>query len=173
MISQSIISKFQNIKIQCKRLPKLKPPSNGMLIPQTDASDEFWAAVLLEKASEGQEELCDYASSEFLDHQKNYFTAEKETLAIFNGIQRFEFYLAPKKFLIRTDSKNFQYFLTAKISRQMAIGRPLSWQIWFSQYEFEVEWVPGNSNFLADALTREMNKSIYNYKAARSKVSDF
>ena len=25
-------------------------------------------------------------------------------------------------------------------------------------YEFDVEWIPGNSNFLADALTREMNK---------------
>lgn len=25
-------------------------------------------------------------------------------------------------------------------------------------YDFDVEWIPGNSNFLADALTREMNK---------------
>ena len=107
-------------------LPKLKPPSNGMLILQTDASDEFWAAVLLEKTSESQDELCGYALGEFSDHQKNYFTAKKESLAIFNGIQRFGLYLAPKKFLIRIDSKNFQYFLTAKISRQMARGRLLS-----------------------------------------------
>ena len=101
--SKAATRAVQNIKIECKRLPKLKPPSNGMLILQTDASNEYWAAVLLKKTNEGQEELCGYASSEFSDHQKNYFKAEKETLAIFNVIQRFELYLSPKKFLIRTD----------------------------------------------------------------------
>lgn len=30
--------------------------------------------------------------------------------------------------------------------------------MWFQMYDFEVEWVPGNSNVLADSLTREMNK---------------
>ena len=110
-------------------IPKLKPPSEGQLILQTDASDEFWAAVLLEKTSNENEELCGYASGEFTEHQKGYFTAEKETLAIFNDIQRFEIYLAPKRFIVRTDSKKFQYFLKANVSRQMARGRLLAWQI--------------------------------------------
>lgn len=53
---------------------------------------------------------------------------------------------------------NFKYLLSAKISRQLARGRLLSWQIWFQQFDFDVEWMPGNSNFLADSLTRYMNK---------------
>lgn len=103
--------------------------------------------------------MCGYASGEFLSHQKNYFPAEKETLAIFKGIQKFEIYLAPVKFLIRTDSMSFRYFLNAKISKQLARGRLLAWKMWFQMYNFDVEWVPGNSNMLADALTREMNKA--------------
>lgn len=43
----------------------------------------------------------------------------------------FELYLTPVKLLIRTDSKNFKYSLSAKISRQIAKGRILAWQIWF------------------------------------------
>jgi hypothetical protein len=79
-------------------------------------------------------------------------------LAIFNGIQKMELYLAPVKFLIRTDNMNFKHFLNAKIDRQLARGRLLSWQIWFQQYEFDVEWIPGNTNWLADAMTREMKE---------------
>lgn len=110
--------------------------------------------------SKTEEKLSAYASGEFTPSQKNYFIVEKETLAIFNGIQRFEVYLTPVKFLIRTDSRNFKHFLSTKISRQIAKGRILAWQIWFQQFEFEVEWIPGNSNFLTDSLTRDMNKAF-------------
>ena len=34
----------------------------------------------------------------------------------------------------------------------------MAWQIWFQMYDFDVEWVPGISNFLANSLTRDMNK---------------
>lgn len=140
------------MKEECQHLPKLQPLGDGLLIIQTDASLDFWAAILLEqrKDSEGksEEKLCAYASGEFTPSQKNYFIAEKETLAIFNGIQRFEVYLTLVKFLIRIDSKNFKYFLSAKISRKIAKGRILAWEIWFQQFDFEVEWIPGNSNFL-------------------------
>ena len=160
--SQEATEAVKSLKEECQHLPKLQPPGDGLLILQTDASLDFWAAVLLEQRrnSEGklEENLCGYASGEFTSSQKNYFIAEKETLAIFNGIQRFEVYLTPVKFLVRTDSRNFKYFLSAKISRQIAKGRILAWQIWFQQFEFEVEWIPGNSNFLTDSLTRDMNK---------------
>lgn len=122
----------REIKPICKNLPKLKPPSQGKLILQTNASDEFWSAVLFEKGEELElEELCTYASGEFTPSQKNYFTAKKETLAIFNGIQRFELYLAPVKLLIRNDSMNFKHFMSAKLNRKMARGRLIAWQNWF------------------------------------------
>jgi len=91
----------QLLKAECQYLPALKPPGNGFLILQTDASDNFWAAALFERRGEGEkteEVLCAYALREFLKHQKNYFPAKKETLSIFNGIQKFEIYLAPAKF---------------------------------------------------------------------------
>ena len=159
--SEEATKAVQLLKHECQNLPALKPPGDGFLILQTDASDNFWAATLFEKKGEGEkmkEILCAYASGEFQKHQKNYFPAEKETLAIFNGIQKFEIYLAPKFFLIRTDSMNFKYFLSTKISKQLARGRLLAWQMWFQMYDFDVEWIPGNAIYLPDALTREMNK---------------
>lgn len=39
----------RNIKEICQRLPKLKPPGQGQMILQTDASDEFWSVVLFER----------------------------------------------------------------------------------------------------------------------------
>ena len=51
-----------------KKLPKLKPPGNGFLILETDASDSFWTIVLFERTEEGEEILCADASGEFLPH---------------------------------------------------------------------------------------------------------
>ena len=69
----------KKLKEECQHLPKLQPPSDGLLILQTDASLEFWATVLLEqrKSSEGEveENLCGYAFGEFTPSQKNYFIA--------------------------------------------------------------------------------------------------
>ena len=54
----------QQLKEECQSLPQLKPPGNGKLILQTDASDEFWATILLEKI-DGEEHICAYKSGEF------------------------------------------------------------------------------------------------------------
>ena len=67
----------QLLKAECQNLPELKPPGNGFLILQTDASDNFCVAVLFERKGENEEVLCAYASGEFLIHQKNYFPTKK------------------------------------------------------------------------------------------------
>lgn len=56
---------IKELKLECQQLPKLQPPGDGLLILQTDTSDEFWAVVLFEKwrNEDGKEEeiLCAYA----------------------------------------------------------------------------------------------------------------
>lgn len=61
-------------------MPKLQPPGDGLLILQTDASLDFWAAVILERREKGEEKLYAYASDEFTLSQKNYFIAEKRNI---------------------------------------------------------------------------------------------
>lgn len=82
--SQEATAVVKSLKSECQELPKLQPLVDGLLILQTDASDSFGGVVLFEKKEDEEEKLCAYASGDFSSHQKNYFNAKKETLAIFN-----------------------------------------------------------------------------------------
>ena len=46
-------------------LPPLQIPSQGRRILQTDASDEFWGAMLIEEQSDGSRRICGYKSGKF------------------------------------------------------------------------------------------------------------
>ncbi|KAH9716953.1 hypothetical protein KPL71_021645 [Citrus sinensis] len=63
--------------------PPLKLITDGKRILQTDASDESWGAILLEKCN-GKEHFIAYASGQFPDEQKHYHTVYKEILAVKN-----------------------------------------------------------------------------------------
>lgn len=68
---------IKQLKEECQQFPKLQPPRDGLLILQTDASLDFWAAVLFERREKGEERLCAYTSGEFSPSEKNYFIEEK------------------------------------------------------------------------------------------------
>ena len=72
--------------------PALTIPSSGQLILQTDASDLFWGAILIE-SQDGQKWYCGHASGKFKDSQQHYHTVYKEILAVKYGIQKFDFHL--------------------------------------------------------------------------------
>ena len=111
-------SLIKAIKQNCKKLPALKLPEAGKLfILQTDASDKYWAAVLIQKNTQGEEEVCAYTSGTFSGSSLNYTIYEKEILAVQKGIMRFRIYLLPEKFLVRTDNKMFKAFLNKKIDK--------------------------------------------------------
>ena len=76
----------------------LKIPTKGQRILQTDASDEYWVAVLLEKL-DSNESYCAHASGQFKESEKYYHVIYKEILAINYGIQKFEFHLISHNFL--------------------------------------------------------------------------
>jgi hypothetical protein len=87
------------IKKQLISLPKLYlPAKDDFIILETDASDEYWSAILKARLTDGTERLCKYSSGTFKDAEKNYHSNEKEYLAVKNGIKKFEIYLAPKQF---------------------------------------------------------------------------
>jgi len=92
----------------------------------------------------------------FKDAEKNYHSNEKKFLAVKNGIKKFEIYLAPKRFLVWTDNKNFTSFLKRKLDRSISRGRLLHGQLWFKQFEFDTEHIAGTKNCLPDTLTREL-----------------
>ncbi|XP_074325347.1 uncharacterized protein LOC141662740 [Apium graveolens] len=146
------------VKKNLKGFPKLYhlEPDDKLII-ETDASDEYWGGVL--KAVNSDKELiCRYASESFKDAEKNYHSNEKEYLAVIRVINKFSIYLTPVKFLVRTDNRNFTYFLRIKLQGDNKQGRLVRWQQWLSRYSFDVEHIEGVKNCLADFLTREFQK---------------
>ena len=91
----------------------LKIPTEGQRILQTEASDEYWSAVLLEKI-DGKESYYAHASGQFKEYEKHYHVIYKEILAVKYGIQKFEFHLIGHNFLVRLDNSSFPKILDLK-----------------------------------------------------------
>jgi len=112
---QSDTDYIKKIKKNLTSFPKLYlPQKEDFLIIETDASNDFWGGVLKAKTTE-KEEICKYTSGSFKQAERNYHSNEKELLAVKNTISKFSIYLTPVKFLVRTDNKNFTFFLKTKI----------------------------------------------------------
>ncbi|KAI3795216.1 hypothetical protein L1987_37865 [Smallanthus sonchifolius] len=156
---QSDTDYIKKIKKNLTNFPKLYlPKEEDFLIIETDASNDFWGGVLKAKTSEN-EEICKYTSGSFKQAERNYHSNEKELLAVKNTISKFSIYLNPVQFLVRTDNKNFTYFLRTKISVDNKQGRLVRWQMWFSRYSFKIEHLEGTKNVLADCLTRDFQNT--------------
>ena len=80
------------LKQAAKNPPPLKIVGEGKQILQTNASDQYWGAVLIEEV-EGKKFYCEHASRQFKPAELHYHTTYKETLAVKYGIQKFDFHL--------------------------------------------------------------------------------
>ncbi|XP_024963474.1 uncharacterized protein LOC112503717 [Cynara cardunculus var. scolymus] len=64
-------------------MPPLKiPTTTDKRILQTDASDEYWGAVLLAQDKNNVRIVCGYKSGAFKDSEKHYHSTFKEILAV-------------------------------------------------------------------------------------------
>lgn len=158
------------------RLPTLyHPKEEDYMILETDASHGFWGGILKARNEEGIEQLCRYTSGSFQGSELNYHSNEKEYLAIKKTIKKFSIYIISKEFEVRTDSKNFTYFLRTNIEGDYKQGRLLRWQQWFNYYKFKVVHIPGVKNSLADAMSRELASSqeVFTYQESNSIYNNY
>lgn len=119
----------------------------------TDASNFALGAVL----SQGNHPVC-YASRTLNDHERNYSTIEKELLAVVWSVKYFRTYLYGRKFTVRTDHKPLVWLHSLK-EPNMKLQR---WKIMLNEYDFNVEYLRGKENIVADGLSRLHVNSISN-----------
>lgn len=168
-----MIDWIKGIKEEVQQLPKIQlPQSHHFMILETDASNDCWGGILKlvctttedwsnwEKATPAKkkefEMLSKYCSGTFKGAEKNYPTYHKEILAAKKAMNKLNFFLTPKKFLLRTDCKVFKDIMQKNNLDFLSQTRILRWQQWFSQFEFDIEWIQGTSNSIADSPTREI-----------------
>src|SRR6202034_1336421 len=89
-------------------------------------------------------------SGKFNSAQQNYPVHEQELLAIIESLKRFKNLLQGAKFQILTDHKGLEFIKTQK----NLSPRQARWLETLTEYDFEIKHIPGETNTLADALSR-------------------
>ena len=80
---------------------------------QTDASKDFWGAILLEEVN-GQRYYYAHANGQFKEFEKHYHAIYKEILTVKRGIEKFRIHLSTYSFIVEIDNTSFPKVLDPK-----------------------------------------------------------
>ena len=80
----------------------------------------------------------------------NYPVHEKELLAIMHALKKFRTNLVGSPFIVRTYHNMLKNFM----DQHDLLRCHACWQKFFSQYEFHIEYLPGEQNSVADAFSQ-------------------
>jgi len=126
-------------------LPDPKLP----FVVHTDASGFAVGAVLQQDQGNGLQPIA-FLSKKMLDAETRYPVHEQELLAIIQALTTWRHYLHGSKFVVRTDHKSLQFFQT----QPMLSGRQARWKDVLANFDFDIEYVEGKANVVADGLSR-------------------
>lgn len=145
------IEAFNKLKELIKNEPVVVYPNfNKKFTLTTDASNYALGAVLMQE----NRVIC-YASRVLKDSELNYSTIEKELLAIHWATHYFKYYLYGRKFTIKTDHRPLVWLNNLK-EPNLKLQR---WKIQLNEFDFDIEFIKGKENCLADGLSRIVEKS--------------
>lgn len=151
--TESAKSAFQQLRNALIQKPILQLPSPDLPFTlQTDASDIGLGAVLLQPLHSDPRKLVPimYASRRLKLAELNYATVEKEALAVYWAVRKFEVYLYGRTFDLLTDHKPLLHLQSAdKLNPRLK-----RWAIYLNLFKFYSKHVPGSQNCLADVLSR-------------------
>jgi hypothetical protein len=130
-------------------IPLYIPTPGATFVVQTDASTLGLGAVLWQRC-DGEDKPISCISRKLKDAEKNYAIIELECLAIKWAIEKFHDYLYGSKFIVRTDHAPLMWLNENKC----LTSRRMRWALSLQNYSFDIEYVKGKENFLADVFSR-------------------
>lgn len=146
------IEAFDKLKTLISTHPVLRYPDfEKQFTLTTDASNYAIGAVL---SQEGHP-VC-YASRTLNNHERNYSATDKEFLAIIWSVNYFRPYIYGRKFKILTDHQPIKYLHSKYRGKDMS-PRHQRWLLKLGEYQFEIEYLKGKENKVADFLSRIEN----------------
>ena len=98
----------------------------------------------------GKERVIAYAAKRLDSTQLNYAPTKGELFAAMFAMKHFDYFLAGKKFVLRTDHSSLQYIKTMQ-PPSLVEGR---WLECVTKYDFDVLYRKGTAHGNADALSR-------------------
>jgi hypothetical protein len=121
------------------------PDFSKPFVLECDASGSGIGVVLMQDRHPIAFESRKLKGSELL-----YSTYDKEMLAIMHALAKFRQYLVGSKFTVKTDHNSLRYFLEQKELNE----RQQKWISKIQAYDFDIVYVKGKNNIVADALSR-------------------
>jgi hypothetical protein len=112
---------------------------------ECDASDEGIGEVLMQ----GGHPIV-FESQKLSQLERLYSIYDKEMLEIMHALTKLKQYLVGNKFVVKTDHNSLKYFLEQKDLSECQ----QKWVTKVQAIEFDIEYVKGKKNIVADALSR-------------------
>jgi hypothetical protein len=117
------------------------------LILRPDASMQGFGAVLL-NGNPGEEKPVYFLSKKLTDAQTRWSTIELECFAIVWSIKSLSMFLMGHPFVVECDHRNLSYIQSSQTPKVVRWGLDLQ------AYDFVIRHISGNSNVVADHLSR-------------------
>jgi hypothetical protein len=117
---------------------------------KTDTSNYAIGGVLYQRDEEGHEHPIWYASRVLSKEEMRYSTTEREMLGVYHWIRYWKAYLWGQRFVIYTDHSP----LTGIRTSRDITGRLTRMILKLQEFDFELKYIPGKKNGVADALSR-------------------
>ncbi|CAH8676919.1 unnamed protein product [Schistosoma rodhaini] len=132
-------------------LTYLSPDPEATLILCTDASQAAVGAVLQQRVNNEVKPLA-FFSKKLEPAQTRYSTFGRELLAVYLAVKHFKHLLQGRDFVIFTDHKPLTYAFNAKSDRYSP--RETRQLDYISQFSTNIQFIKGESNVVADTLSR-------------------
>ncbi|OWZ10377.1 Gag-pol fusion protein, partial [Phytophthora megakarya] len=141
---------FEHVKMLLTTRPLLLYPNFKLSFRLvTDASKIGLGACLMQDHGHGWQPIA-FGSKVNSKAEANYSITELECLAVVWAVKTFRPYLYGRAFTLITDHSALKWLMT----RTNLAGRLHRWSLVLQEYEFQVEYRPGATNVVADALSR-------------------
>ena len=138
------------------------PIPDAPLSLKVDASLTGAGAVLQQCVNGEWKPICFFSRS-FIPAQRKYSTFDRELLATYMAVRHFRHFLEAKEFTIFTDHKPLTSALHSSTDKLPRQSRHLSY---IAEFTNDIQYVPGNQNEVADALSRSV------FSAVKDDISD-
>ena len=145
---------FDALKAALQSAPVLLIPNPKLpFVLSTDASGEAIGAVLQQDPTGHGLQPVGYYSRKLTPAERNYAVRDKELAAVIAALDHWRHLLhSGRKFVIRTDHQSLRHLM----SQPRLTGRPARWLLKLEEFDFDVEYVKGPANAVADALSRNV-----------------
>ena len=141
---------FITLKNAMQTAPVLILPDPKLpFVIHTDASGFAVGAVLMQDQGKGLQPIA-FLSKKMLPAETRYPVHEQELLAIIHALSSWKHYLYGTKFKVMTDHHSLRYFKT----QQNLSGRQSRWKDTIANFDFDIEYMKGELNPVADGLSR-------------------